>query len=126
MRQLGVNLPVMIGEFHFGALDAGLTATGLEAVASQEDRGVAYRYYCEHAAAHPFGVGCHYFQCYDQFALGRFDGENYNIGLFDICLKPYAAMMDAVKACSQSIYAVKAGQQEPFTRKPTSLPMIAY
>ena len=27
---LGVDLPVMIGEFHFGALDAGLTATGLE------------------------------------------------------------------------------------------------
>ena len=26
---LGVDLPVMIGEFHFGALDAGLPATGL-------------------------------------------------------------------------------------------------
>ena len=126
VRQLGVNLPVMIGEFHFGALDAGPTATGLEAVPTQEERGVAYRYYCEHAAAHPFGVGCHYFQCYDQFALGRFDGENYNIGLFDICLQPYAAMMDAVKACSRSIYEVKTGRQAPVSRKPVSLPMIAY
>ena len=123
---LGVDLPVMIGEFHFGALDAGPTATGLEAVPTQEERGVANRYYCEHAAAHPFGVGCHYFQCYDQFALGRFDGENYNIGLFDICLQPYAAMMDAVTACSRSIYEVKAGRQQPTGRKPVSLPMIAY
>ena len=44
---LGVDLPVMIGEFHFGALDAGLPATGLEGVLSQRDRGIAYRHYCE-------------------------------------------------------------------------------
>ncbi|MBO7663028.1 MAG: beta-galactosidase, partial [Clostridia bacterium] len=82
VRTLGVDLPVMIGEFHFGALDAGLPATGLEAVENQEERGKAFRYYSERVAAHPNGVGCHWFQCYDQFALGRFDGENYNIGLF--------------------------------------------
>ena len=87
--KLGVDLPVMIGEFHFGALDAGPTATGLEGVLTQKDRGIAYRFYCEQAAAHPNGVGCHWFQCYDQFTLGRFDGENYNIGIFDICLQPY-------------------------------------
>lgn len=126
VRELGVDLPVMIGEFHFGALDAGPTATGLEAVPSQEERGVAYRYYCERVAAHPCGVGCHYFQCYDQFNLGRFDGENYNIGLFDICLQPYRAMMDAVLACSKTIYQVKAGVCAPVERKPVSLPMIAY
>lgn len=126
VRELGVDLPVMIGEFHFGALDAGPTATGLEAVSSQEERGVAYRYYCERVAAHPYGVGCHYFQCYDQFNLGRFDGENYNIGLFDICLQPYRAMMDAVHACSRTIYRVKAGECPPVARKPVSLPMIAY
>ena len=58
---LGVDLPVMIGEFHFGALDAGLPATGLEGVESQKDRGAAYRYYCESVAAHPNGVGCQAF-----------------------------------------------------------------
>ena len=126
VRELGVDLPVMIGEFHFGALDAGPTATGLEAVPCQEERGVAYRYYCEHVAAHPCGVGCHYFQCYDQFNLGRFDGENYNIGLFDICLQPYRAMMEAVSACSRTIYQVKAGRCTPVERQPVSLPMIAY
>lgn len=126
VRQLGVDLPVMIGEFHFGALDRGPTATGLEAVRTQEDRGIAYRYYSERAAAHPYGVGCHYFQCYDQFALGRFDGENYNIGLFDICSQPYREMMDSVRACSESIYQVADGARKPSDRKPERIPMIAY
>lgn len=123
---LGVDLPVMIGEFHFGALDAGPTATGLEGVASQRDRGRAYRYYSERVAAHPFGVGCHYFQCYDQFVLGRFDGENYNIGLFDICFQPYTEMLESVRECSRSIYRVKAGQQSPTNEKAVSIPMIAF
>src|SRR5699024_7434298 len=87
--------PVMIGEFHFGALDRGPTATGLEGVQTQSERAKAFRYYCERVAAHPCGVGCHFFQCYDQFVLGRFDGENYNIGLFDICSRPYPEMFDA-------------------------------
>ena len=85
----------MIGEFHFGALDRGPTATGLEGVQTQSERAKAFRYYCERVAAHPYGVGCHFFQCYDQFVLGRFDGENYNIGLFDICSRPYPEMFDA-------------------------------
>ncbi|WMJ86278.1 beta-galactosidase [Anaerocolumna sp. MB42-C2] len=123
---LGVDLPVMIGEFHFGALDAGLTATGLEGVASQRDRGAAYRYYCERVAAHAFGVGCHYFQCYDQFVLGRFDGENYNIGLFDICSQPYTEMVKSVQECSRSLYLVKDGQQSPTEEKAVSIPMIAF
>lgn len=114
---LGVDLPVMIGEFHFGALDAGLPATGLEGVLSQRDRGIAYRHYCEKAAAHPNGVGCHYFQCYDQFVLGRFDGENYNIGLFDICSQPYPDMMEQIKLCSSEIYEVADGQKEPCEEK---------
>lgn len=123
---LGVDLPVMIGEFHFGALDAGLPATGLEGVLSQRDRGIAYRHYCEKAAAHPNGVGCHYFQCYDQFVLGRFDGENYNIGLFDICSQPYPDMMEQIKLCSSEIYEVADGQKEPCEEKADSIPMIAY
>ncbi len=124
--ELGVDLPVMIGEFHFGALDRGLTATGLEAVATQTDRGRAYRHYVEQAAAHPLCVGCHYFQCYDQFVLGRFDGENYNIGLFDICLQPYPEMKAAALEASSRAYAIHAGEIAPNPDKPVSLPMIAY
>jgi len=124
--KLGVDLPVMIGEYHFGALDWGQTATGLKAVASQADRGIAYRYYTERVAAHPCGVGCHWFQCYDQFALGRFDGENYNIGLFDLCSLPNETMMQSIRVCSEGLYAVKFGSAKPTEQRPKSIPMIAY
>jgi hypothetical protein len=124
--KLGVDLPVIIGEFHFGALDTGLTATGLEGVRTQAERGVAYRHYCERAAAHPNGVGCHFFQCYDQFILGRFDGENYNIGLFDICSQPSEDMMRSIRECSSGIYKVANGNIPPMDKKPESIPMIAY
>ncbi len=126
VRELGVDLPVMIGEFHFGALDAGLVATGLEAVPSQAERAKAFRYYCERVAAHAQGVGCHWFQCYDQFALGRFDGENYNIGLFDITLRPYPEMQKAVYQTAENADAIHAGEAVPVSGIPVSLPMIAY
>ncbi len=126
VRELGVDLPVMIGEFHFGALDAGLPATGLEAVENQAERGKAFRYYAERVAAHPLGVGCHWFQCYDQFALGRFDGENYNIGLFDITLRPYEEMRRAVRRTAETICDVRFGERPPTEDRPRSLPMIAY
>lgn len=126
VQELGVDRPILIGEFHFGALDRGLTATGLEGVPTQKDRGMAYRYYCERVAAHPAGVGCHYFQLYDQFALGRFDGENYNIGLFDICSQPYLPMLEGVRQCSERVYRIKNGELHPIKDKPPAIPMIAY
>src|SRR5699024_1755624 len=39
------GLPVMIGEFHFGALDKGLTATGIKGCMTQKDRAQAFDYY---------------------------------------------------------------------------------
>jgi hypothetical protein len=54
-----VELPVMVGEWHFGALDVGLPGGCLRRVASQHDRGEAYRVYAEGALAHPACVGVH-------------------------------------------------------------------
>ena len=84
-----LNMPVMIGEWHFGALDVGLPASGIGHVHDQAARGQAYRVYLEDAAANPYCVGVHWFTLYDQSALGRFDGENYNIGFLDVCNRPY-------------------------------------
>jgi hypothetical protein len=126
VRNLGVDLPVIIGEFHFGALDQGLSATGLKGTPNQRERGKAYRYYCERVAAHPYGAGCHWFQLYDQFPLGRFDGENYNIGLVDVCSLPHEEMMDAVRNCAEVIYKVADGAEAPFKDVPKYIPMIAF
>jgi len=120
------GLPVMIGEFHFGALDRGLSATGIRGAADQTERGIAYRSYVDRAAASPFCVGAHYFQYCDQPALGRFDGENYNIGLVDVCQTPHDAFLDGVRACHRDLYRVAAGGQEPQPREPRLIHPIFY
>lgn len=125
-KNAGVDLPILLGEYHCGALDRGLPATGLKGVENQTERAKMWRYYVEHAAAHPYGVGAHWFQYNDQFCLGRFDGKNYQIGMVDVCMQPYPELMEAVKKSSEALYAVKNGEQEPFDEEPVSIPMIGY
>ncbi|RJP25123.1 MAG: hypothetical protein C4527_17490 [Candidatus Omnitrophota bacterium] len=119
-----LHMPVMIGEFHFGALDVGLPSPGLVHVRTQEDRGKAYRYYVEDAAANPYCVGVHYFTLYDQSAMGRFDGENYNIGFLDVCNSPYEPMTNAARETHERIYQVANGEVPPFADKPEYLPRL--
>lgn len=119
-----LKMPVMVGEWHFGALDAGLPGSGIGHVRTQADRGRAYRAYLEDAAANPLCVGVHWFTLYDQSAMGRFDGENYNIGFLDICHRPYAELAEAAIASHERMYAVAAGRQAPFADAPGYLPKL--
>ena len=118
--------PVMIGEYHFGALDAGLPASGIQGVASQDDRGRAYRYYLEQGFARPELIGIHYFQWLDQPVFGRFDGENYNIGLLDIAHLPYAPLAEAARSSHLRAYGVAAGTLPPFDAPAVKKPAIYY
>ncbi len=126
VKNAGVDLPILLGEFHSGALDRGLLATGLKGVPDQEQRAVMYRYYVEKVAGHPYGVGAHWFQYNDQFCLGRFDGENYQIGMVDICMQPSTELMAAAKETAAVLYEVKNGEKEAFGQEPLSIPMIGY
>ena len=83
--------PILIGEFHFGVPGRGLGA-GLVQTRDQQERGVAYRYYVEQAAAFPALIGTGWFQWVDQPSPGRMDGENYNIGLVDVTDRPYRSL----------------------------------
>ncbi|MEO3946293.1 hypothetical protein [Gorillibacterium sp. CAU 1737] len=121
-----VGLPVMVGEFHFGAIDRGLPATGIRGAADQVNRGRAIRRYVEEAAALPCCVGVHYFQYHDQPYLGRFDGENYNIGLVDICSKEYAEVTDEWKRANERLYALRRGQTSPVSEEIAYMPAIFY
>ena len=109
--------PVMVGEFHFGALDVGLPASGIGHLANQQDRAKAYRNYVEDAAADPYCVGTHWFTLYDESALGRSDGENYNIGFLDICNRAYDDLGRAAIATHERIYEVADGRAAPFREK---------
>jgi hypothetical protein len=112
-----LNKPVLIGEFHFGTPGRGLAA-GLVQVKDQAERGRAYRYYVENAFAMPEVVGTHYFQWADQPCTGRFDGENYNIGLVDVTDRPYPELVEAMKATHRRVRALHAGTVEPVRERP--------
>jgi len=111
------GLPIIVGEFHFGVPGRGL-APGLVQVRDQEERGLAYRYYVEQAAAFPAFIGSSWFQWVDQPSTGRMDGENYNIGLVDVTDRPYTELIEAMKTTHRRLYEVHAGKTPPYDVKP--------
>ncbi|QYR22516.1 beta-galactosidase [Paenibacillus sp. sptzw28] len=121
-----LDKPVMIGEFHFGAADVGMLAYGIRAVATQDDRGLAYRYFVEQAASIPELIGVHYFQLNDQPVLGRFDGENYQIGVVDVCQQPYRPFVEAMKQAHERMYNIRTGTAEPCANSPVEIPKTGF
>jgi len=111
-----IDRPVLIGEFHFGTPGRGMTP-GLRQTANQEERGVAYRYYVENAAADSSIVGTHWFQWLDEPNTGRFDGENYNIGFIDVADRPYPELVAAAQATHRRLLEVHSGKTPPVTRQ---------
>ncbi|TVR61843.1 MAG: beta-galactosidase, partial [Spirochaetaceae bacterium] len=121
-----VGLPIMIGEYHFGALDRGLVANALRGVATQKDRGIGYRYYLERAAANPYCVGAHYFTVADEATLGRYDGENWNIGVEDVCRRPYREFLDGIIETHKNLYEVASGRKQPTDEQAVETPRNAF
>lgn len=118
--------PVLIGEFHFGATDYGLPSTGLKSVKNQKHRAIAYSYYVENGFSRPEVIGIHYFQWMDQPLLGRFDGENYNIGFNDLLYQPYEILYKYALKSHINSYGVAAGTLKPASKKPKERPVIAF
>ncbi|MCU0455709.1 MAG: hypothetical protein MUE74_05345 [Bacteroidales bacterium] len=110
------GMPVIIGEFHFGTPGRGM-APGLAQTKNQEERGAAYRYYVENAAAHPAIIGTHWFTWVDQPSTGRNDGENYNIGYVDVTDRPYYELVEAAKETHKRIFDIHSGKAAPTDRK---------
>ncbi|PQJ80652.1 beta-galactosidase [Polaribacter porphyrae] len=100
----GVDKPVMIGEFHFGALDKGSFHVGIKKARNQAERGQMYQDYIRGALRHPNIVGAHWFQYIDEPNTGRFDGENYNVGFVDIADNPFEDLIKKVKETTYSMY----------------------
>lgn len=71
-------------------------------------------------------LGAHYFQLNDQSCLGRFDGENYQIGLIDVCMQEYIDMTDSMKATHSRMYEVAMGDIEAFSEIPEDIEPIHY
>ncbi|MCL2743330.1 MAG: beta-galactosidase [Planctomycetaceae bacterium] len=103
----GIDKPVIIGEFHFGALDRGLFHPTLVQVENQKARGEAYYRYVESALRHPNFIGVHWHQYADQAATGRFDGENFQNGFLDVCDTPYPETIEKIREIGYKMYEVR-------------------
>jgi len=99
-----IDKPVLIGEFHFGALDRGVFHTGLWYAKDQNERAERYCDYVEYAIDHPLIIGTHWFQYPAQGPTGRPDGENFQIGFTDICDRPYPELIQTVRKIGETIY----------------------
>lgn len=101
----GADKPLIVGEFHFGALDRGMFHTGLVPVENQAARAQAYRDYVLGALHHPQMVGTHWFQWQDEPTTGRvYDEENYQIGFLDVADTPYAETIAASREVGRRLY----------------------
>ena len=105
------DVPIIIGEFHFGALDRGMFHTGLVPVADQAARAKAYAEYVRGALRNPVIVGCGWFQYQDEPTTGRFfDEENYQIGFVDVCDTPYKETIAAAREVGYGMYETRLGR----------------
>ncbi len=105
------DVPIIIGEFHFGALDRGLFHTGLRAAENQNARAEAYKNYVRSVLEHPNLIGCHWFKYKDQATTGRpLDGENYQIGFLDIADTPYPKIIQAARQIGREMYKYRMGK----------------
>lgn len=112
----GVEKPILIGEFHFGASDTGLgAAMGTE---TQADRARAYGAYMASALGNPWVVGAHWFQYGDQPVSGRFDGECINTGFVTVGDIPYEALVIASREVGDAMYVTRSkAPRLPTTRR---------
>ena len=107
----GLDRPVVIGEFHFGALDRGPLSTGLAAVENQDERAESYNRYIRRALENPLVIGTSWFQYSDQATTGRSDGENYQIGFVDICDTPYIETIEAARQVGYELYSYRMSKR---------------
>lgn len=110
----GVDAPVIIGEFHFGATDRGQFYPGLVRVKDQAERAVAYKEFVGDALRHPNIIGCHWFSYRDEPTTGRtLDGENYQNGFVDVTDTPYTETIQAAREIGYKMYEIRSSTEPP-------------
>ena len=97
--------PVIIGEFHMGAVDRGMFHPGLVSAPNQSARAASFMNYVRSVVDNPVFVGCHYFEYIDEALTGRpADGENYSIGFTTVVDGLYPEMIEGAKTVSAEMY----------------------
>lgn len=108
-----MDCPFLVGEWHYGAAESGLYSGALVNATTQGERGKACAEYMRQAFTNPSCVGTHYFELNDQPLSGRFDGENMNVGLVNVCNVPYEDCVKHLSAMNARMYPILSGQDKP-------------
>jgi hypothetical protein len=105
-----VDMPILVSEFHFGALDRGMFHPGLVSVRDQNDRAKTYKNYVNGAIDNPAIVGTHWFMFGDEATTGFGNEENYQIGFVDVCDTPYPEFIQAAREVGDAMYHRRSGK----------------
>jgi hypothetical protein len=110
--------PQMWSEFYFTASKESNVAPSNLDMATQRERGLAYRHYVEGAASLGFVVGVEWFTLIDQAVSGRFfeglNGERANTGLFNVTDRPYRDLFTEMAKTHVAIYDIWLSGQAPY------------
>ncbi|MFV0416197.1 MAG: sugar-binding protein, partial [Chthoniobacterales bacterium] len=113
--------PMILSEFYWNSYTDSGVSGGVKDVSSQQERGLAYRNYVEHAASLPFVIGVEWFTLLDAAQTGvgfaKYNGENPNSGLINIVDRPYKTMIAEMIKTNYRIYDVASGKKERFVYK---------
>ncbi len=104
--------PMILGEWHIGSSEKGLLSNALVNATTQRERSKALAEYLRLVLVGKIFVGMHYFEYNDQPVLGRFDGENMQIGLVDVCSKPYTEGLEELTQVSYNMYEILTGEKK--------------
>lgn len=107
----GVDMPVIVGEWHYGTAANGPAHPGLQPAANQAERARGFDRYVRSALWNPQIAGVHYFKYIDQMATGRpADDENIQCGFVDVTDTPYREMVDAARKVSADMYRYRLAE----------------
>ncbi len=96
--------PVLISESSVGHRMRGMPGILAYPGCAPHVREEAQKILLESTARHPLIVGIHHFCFKDQTLIGRWDGENYGIGLVSVTDEPYRAFVESNRAFSERLY----------------------
>jgi len=110
--------PQFWSEFYYTSTKESNCSPAGNDLATQRERGKAYRNYVEAAADLGFVTGIEWFTLIDQAATGRFfegqNGERNNTGLFNVADRPYRDMWEEMLLAHLEIYPVWFGEKAPW------------
>lgn len=110
--------PQFWSEFYYTSTKESNCSPAGNDLATQKERGMAYRNYVEAAADLGFVTGIEWFTLIDQAATGRFfegqNGERNNTGLFNVADRPYRDMWQEMLKAHLDVYPVWFGAKEPW------------